>query len=157
LVGSGCPGRLANGGNPHKLGATPGTNALASSRDGVNEDLLIRGHGFSRAVLASLVRRRLLAARAREVAMAGGKAIEVVRIRITAEGDRRRLALKLLASSRHGANEELLGYGFSRRMLAGLVQSGLAAAEREVVKAGSKAIEVSRIRIAKAGRRAVED
>jgi hypothetical protein len=58
---------------------------LASRSDGLNEDLLIRGHGFSRPVLASLVRRRL-AARDREVAMAGGKAVEVVRIRITAAG-----------------------------------------------------------------------
>ncbi len=35
-----------------------------------------------------------------------------------------RRALELLASSRHGANEELLvlGHGFSCRMLAGLVR-----------------------------------
>jgi len=70
----------------------------------------------------------------------------------------RRRALELLASSRHGANEELLvlGHCFSRRMLAGLVRRGLAAAEREIVKAGGKPIEVSRIRIAKAGRQATE-
>ena len=56
-----------------------------------------------------------------------------------------RRALELLASGRHGANEELLvlGRGFSR-MLAGLVRAGLAAAEREVVKAGGKTIEVVR-------------
>jgi hypothetical protein len=54
--------------------------------------------------------------------------------RLTAE---RRRALELLASSRHGANEALLvlGHGFSRRRLAGLVQRGLAAAEREIVNA----------------------
>jgi hypothetical protein len=57
---------------------------LAGSRHGVNEELL-RGHGVSPGVLASLVRRRL-AVTQREVAMAGGKAIEVVRIRITAAG-----------------------------------------------------------------------
>jgi len=42
-------------------------------------------------------------------------------------------------------------------MLAGLVRRGLAAAEREVVKAGGKTIEVTRIRITKAGRQAIED
>jgi hypothetical protein len=60
---------------------------LASSRHDVNEELLIRGHGVSRGVLASLVRRRL-AVTQREAVMAGGKAIEVVRLRITAAGRR---------------------------------------------------------------------
>jgi hypothetical protein len=60
---------------------------LASSRDGINEEALLRGHGVSRGVLSSLIRRRL-AVTQREVAMAGGKAIEVVRIRITAAGRR---------------------------------------------------------------------
>jgi hypothetical protein len=40
-----------------------------------------------RNVLAGLVRRKLAAAKC-EVAMAGGKAIEVVRVRITAAGRR---------------------------------------------------------------------
>src|SRR5262249_12855864 len=60
---------------------------LASSRHGVNEELLVRGHGLSRGGLASLVRRRLAAAE-HEGMMAGGKAIEVVRFRITAAGRR---------------------------------------------------------------------
>jgi hypothetical protein len=60
---------------------------LASSRHGVNEELLVRGHGFGRGVLASLVRRGL-AATEREVVMAGGEAIEVVRFRLTAAGRR---------------------------------------------------------------------
>jgi hypothetical protein len=55
---------------------------LASSRHGANEELLIRGHGLSRGLLASLVRRGLAAAE-HHVTMAGGKAIEVVRVRIT--------------------------------------------------------------------------
>jgi hypothetical protein len=69
----------------------------------------------------------------------------------------RRRALELLAKSRHGANEELLvrGHGFKRPMLVGLVRSGLAAAEREVMKAGGKAIEVVRLRITAAGRMAI--
>jgi hypothetical protein len=51
--------------------------------------------------------------------------------------------LKLLASSRHGANEEPLvrGYGFSRRVLAGLVSARLLAAKREVMMAGGKGVE----------------
>jgi hypothetical protein len=60
-------------------------NLLASSRHGVNEELLVRGHGLSRGVLSSLTRRRL-AATEREVMISGGKAIEVVRLRITAAG-----------------------------------------------------------------------
>ena len=46
---------------------------------------MISGHGFSREVLASLVRRRL-AAREREVMEAGRKTIEVLRLLITAGG-----------------------------------------------------------------------
>jgi len=42
---------------------------------------------FSRGVLASLVRRKLAAAH-REVVIAGGKAIEVVRVKITVAGRR---------------------------------------------------------------------
>jgi hypothetical protein len=60
---------------------------LASSSGGVNAALLVRIHGFKRHVLAGLVRRKLAAAQ-REVAMAGGKAVEVVRLRITAAGRR---------------------------------------------------------------------
>jgi hypothetical protein len=58
---------------------------LSGDRHGVNAELLVYGHGFKRRVLAGLVRRKLAAAK-REVAMAGGKAIEVVRLRITAAG-----------------------------------------------------------------------
>jgi hypothetical protein len=70
----------------------------------------------------------------------------------------RRRALEVLASSRHGVNAELLvhGYGFSRRVLAGLVRAGLAAAKREVVMAGCKAVELVRLRITAAGRRAIK-
>ena len=58
---------------------------LASSSRGVNAALLIHIHGFKRHVLAGLVRRKLTAAE-REVVTAGGRAIEVVRIRITGAG-----------------------------------------------------------------------
>jgi hypothetical protein len=70
--------------------------------------------------------------------------------RLTSE---RRRALELLASSPEGVNEELLvlGHGFKRQMLVGLVRFGLAAVEREVMTAGSKPIEVVRIRINERG------
>jgi hypothetical protein len=72
---------------------------------------------------------------------------------VTAE---RRRALELLASSRHGVNAALLvhGHGLSRRILAGLVRAKLAAAERKVIMAGGKAVEV--IRITNDGWRALE-
>jgi hypothetical protein len=69
-----------------------------------------------------------------------------------------RRALKLLASGRHGVNEELLvhSHDFRRPTIVGLIRAGLAAADREIVKAGGKPIEVVRVRITAAGRRAIE-
>ena len=64
-----------------------------------------------------------------------------------------RQALELLAGDPQGATEELLvlAHGFDSDMIAGLVHRGLA--RRENMKAGSRAIEVVRIRITGAGRR----
>ena len=45
---------------------------------------------------------------------------------------------------------------FTHWMLAGLVRAGLAATRHEVIKVGAKAIEVCRVRITAAGRRALE-
>jgi hypothetical protein len=69
----------------------------------------------------------------------------------------RRRALELLASDRHGVNDELLvhGHRISRRVLAGIVRVGLASAKHEVMMAGGKAVEVVRLRITAAGRRAI--
>jgi hypothetical protein len=55
--------------------------------------------------------------------------------------------------------EALLMYahGLSRRTLAGLVRAGLAAMRREVAVAGDRPVEVVRIRIAAAGRKAIEE
>ncbi len=66
--------------------------------------------------------------------------------------------LKLLARSPHGATTKLLvvAHGFESDMIAGLVRTGLAAEEREVVKAGGKTIEVVRIKITEAGREAIK-
>ena len=79
----------------------------------------------------------------------------MTRPRLTLE---RRRMLKLLARSRHGVNEELLvhSHGFRRPTIVGLVSAGLAATEREVVKAGAKTIEVVRVRITEAGRKMIE-
>ncbi len=65
----------------------------------------------------------------------------------------RRRALELLASIPYGVNEELLihGQGFKRQTV------GLATAEREVMTADGKPVEVVRIRITSAGWRAIEE
>ena len=70
----------------------------------------------------------------------------------------RRRALELLASRPSGITKKLLmlGHGFDGDMIAGLVRTGLATAERETTKAGGKTIENVRIRIADAGRKAIE-
>ena len=70
----------------------------------------------------------------------------------------RRRALELLASSPHGATKKLLevAHGFDTDIIAGLVRAGLAAEELDVMKAGGKTIEIVRIRITEAGRKAIE-
>ena len=66
--------------------------------------------------------------------------------------------LSLLASSPHGATEALLVrvHGFDGDMVAGLVRGGLATAECEAMNAGAKLLEVVRLRITAAGRKAIE-
>ena len=68
-----------------------------------------------------------------------------------------RQALELLASDPQGATDELLVvvHGFDSNMIDDLVESGLAAARLENMKAGNRAIEVVRIRITGAGRDAL--
>ena len=58
---------------------------LAASPHGSTEDALSFVHGFDVEVVAGLVRDRLARAQA-ETVMAGGRAIEVVRVKITAAG-----------------------------------------------------------------------
>ena len=83
-----------------------------------------------------------------------GQAVRWTMARLTSE---RRRALKLLARDRYGVNKDLLmGHGFSRLVLAGLIAAGLATAEREVVNAGGKTVEVVRVKITAAGREAIE-
>jgi len=67
--------------------------------------------------------------------------------------------LKLLESSPHGATEALLvrAHGFDSDMVAGLLRAELATAERETMKAGAKPVEVARLQITAAGRKAIEE
>jgi hypothetical protein len=68
---------------------------------------------------------------------------------------KQRYALALLDNVLHGVTEDQLAlvHGFERAMIAGLVDEGLATAEREVVTSpGRRVIEVVRIRITDAGR-----
>jgi hypothetical protein len=67
--------------------------------------------------------------------------------------DRRR-ALELLAAARDGCSEVIvLAHVFSIDVMVGLVNAGTATAERVV--AGKREIEVARMRITDAGRRAL--
>ena len=70
-----------------------------------------------------------------------------------------RRALLLLATSPHGTNEALLVivHGLKQQMLAGLVRAGFAAAERELVNAGGRPVEIVRIRITDDGRKALAE
>jgi len=83
-----------------------------------------------------------------------------IRQRRLSQQPRRTLELlRLLASSPHGATEALLvrAHGFDSDMVAGLVRVGLAIAERETMKAGAKPVEVVRLQITAAGRKAIEE
>jgi hypothetical protein len=72
-----------------------------------------------------------------------------------AKPDRRR-ALELLAASRDGCTEAImLAHGFSIDMMVELVNAGLASATTERVVAGKHRVEVARLRITEAGRRAL--
>jgi len=69
-----------------------------------------------------------------------------------------RSALALLAGAgMNGLTETImLARGFTRAMLFILVRKGLATARWEPVKAGGRTIEVGRVRITVAGRKALE-
>jgi hypothetical protein len=67
-----------------------------------------------------------------------------------------RQALELLAVDQHGVAEALLlTYGFTRDLLARLVEAGLATAQRQTVKVGGETIKVVRISITDVGRDAL--
>ena len=73
--------------------------------------------------------------------------------------EEQRRALALLASVPHGITEDqlVLAHEFDRTMIAGLIHDGLATAQREIVAVSRRTtIEVVRIKIADAGRMALE-
>jgi hypothetical protein len=68
----------------------------------------------------------------------------------------RRRALELLAASPHGCTEAILiAHGFTIDMLVKVIRAGLASAGTERMVAGGRSIDVSRLRITDAGRRAL--
>jgi hypothetical protein len=70
----------------------------------------------------------------------------------------RRRALDLLASCPDGCFEGLLvAHGFSIPFIVRLVRAGLATAHTERVVAGGRRLEVARVRITEAGRRALAE
>jgi hypothetical protein len=64
--------------------------------------------------------------------------------------------LRLLAGSPHGCTEAImLAHGFTAELLVDLVRDGLATAAPGIVYAGNRPIEVTRLTITDAGRRAL--
>jgi hypothetical protein len=64
-------------------------------------------------------------------------------------------ALELLAACRDGCTEAImLAHGFTARQLVGLKRDGLATAHSQRVTVGRRVIEVARLKITEAGRRA---
>jgi hypothetical protein len=69
-----------------------------------------------------------------------------------------RRALELLASCREGCTEAImLARGFTIKQMVELTRAGLATAKAERVVGGGKTIEVARVRITEAGRRALAE
>jgi hypothetical protein len=67
-----------------------------------------------------------------------------------------RRALELLEASIDGCTEGImLAYGFKTELLVELVNAGLATASIERIVAGGRRVEVTRVRITGAGRRAL--
>jgi hypothetical protein len=68
----------------------------------------------------------------------------------------RRRALELLEASIDGCTEAImLAYGFKTELLVELVNAELATASIEPIVAGGRRVEVTRVRITGAGRRAL--
>jgi hypothetical protein len=68
-----------------------------------------------------------------------------------------RLALTLLAGSADGCTTMiLLALGVASTLVAALIADGLATAKVEHVRAGSRPVDVTRVRITDAGRAALE-
>jgi hypothetical protein len=71
------------------------------------------------------------------------------------DADRRRV-LEMLAGARLGVPAAvMLAHGFTHETLAGLARDGFATVQPESVKTGGRRVEVVRVRITDAGRRAI--
>ena len=69
---------------------------------------------------------------------------------------RRRRALELLASCADGCTEAILiAHGFTVEQMVELVRAGLATAHRQRVVVGRRTVEIARVKITEAGRRAL--
>jgi len=69
----------------------------------------------------------------------------------------RKRALRLLAEHPNGCNGAvLLAHGFSLELLNELIGGGLATGSTESMMRGSKPVEILRVKITEAGRRALE-
>ena len=69
----------------------------------------------------------------------------------------RKRALKLLAEHPNGSNGAvLLAHGFSLKLLNELIGGGLGTRRTESMMRGSKPVEILRVKITEAGRRALE-
>jgi hypothetical protein len=81
--------------------------------------------------------------------------VSVARVHL---GREQRRALEVLADAglRGCTGATLLGHGFNIDMIADLVKDGLATAHRETMRMGRRKIQVARVRITDAGRRALE-
>jgi hypothetical protein len=72
------------------------------------------------------------------------------------KADRQRAALALLETCRDGCPEALMvAHGFTLPEMVALVRAGLATATGERVVAGKRTMEVARVKITEAGRRAL--
>ena len=70
----------------------------------------------------------------------------------------RRRALELLAASPDGCTEAImLAHGFTTDFLVDLIRAGMATSRTERVVAGGRSMEVIRVRITDAGRRALAE
>jgi len=67
----------------------------------------------------------------------------------------RRRALELLAASPGATEAILVAHGLTIDLLVELVRAGLATAKAERVMAGGRSMQVTRVRITEAGRRAL--
>jgi hypothetical protein len=70
----------------------------------------------------------------------------------------RRRALELLASCPDGCTEAImLAHGFTTELLVRLVRDGLASVKAENMVAGSQRLEIARVKITAAGRKALAE